>query len=159
MVELTQGKVAFIDDADWELVRQHNWYAHKQGNTYYAQTNIVRADGSSTNVAMHRLIMGNSCIGSDVDHINHNGLDNRKSTNLRICTQTENNMNWRKRANCTSDYKGTSWHKANAKWQALITIAGKKRYLGSFDNELDAAMAYNKAALEHFGQFACINQL
>jgi hypothetical protein len=91
-----------------------------------------------------------------VDHINGNGLDNRKS-NLRICTHQQNCENSRKRKKSFSKYKGVYWSKNAKKWVAQITIDGKSKHLGYFELEEDAAAAYDKAAVKYFGEFACLN--
>jgi len=93
----------------------------------------------------------------EVDHRNHDTLDN-KDNNLRICKHIENCRNIRKRSGCTSKHKGVSWHKKLEKWIARIMF-NKAVYLGSFKNEIDAAEAYNQAALKYFGEFANLNNI
>jgi hypothetical protein len=102
---------------------------------------------------MHRLIM-NAPIGYDVDHINHNGLDNRRC-NLRVCTRTQNQANSKPRKK-SSKYKGVSWSNSENKWRAFIRINGKGKTIGRFDSELDAAEAYNNEAKKCFGEFAYV---
>lgn len=107
---------------------------------------------------MHRLIMGFPK-GKCVDHINHNGLDNRKK-NLRICTNKENKFNRLKSNNNTSGYKGVLFHKGekrNKHWVAVLGINKQKKYGGYFDTAKEAAEAYNKLALKYYGQFANLN--
>jgi hypothetical protein len=106
---------------------------------------------------LHRVIM--DCPkGLVVDHINHNTLDNRKE-NLRICTYTQNKMNSQKHNfNTSSKYKGVYRQKNCIRFNAMITVNKKHIYLGGFENEIDAAIAYNNAALIHFGEFAFINK-
>lgn len=91
-----------------------------------------------------------------VDHINHNGLDNRKS-NLRACAHMENMANQKPHGG-TSRFKGVYWHKDTCKWCASIRFAGKLRYLGRFYVEEDAASAYDAAAIRFFEEFACTNK-
>jgi hypothetical protein len=93
-----------------------------------------------------------------VDHINHNGLDNRKA-NLRPATRAQNNYNRLaiKRKGATSKYKGVAWKKDKNKWRARLHFNGKLMFLGYFDNQIDAAKAYDKAAKECYGPFACLN--
>jgi hypothetical protein len=88
-----------------------------------------------------------------VDHINGDPSDNRIA-NLRLATPGENAKNMRKRKGTTSQYKGASWHRATGKWQAQIKVDGSNIYLGYFDNDWDAHLAYCKAAAEHHGEFA-----
>ncbi len=148
---LTQGKVALIDDEDYELVSQYKWYAHNRHGYWYA----THTDNKNKKViSMHRLIMG---VPKEklVDHQNRNTLDNRKE-NLRICTRSQNLMN-QKRVNGTSKYKGVFWYKRHSKWNAYISFNKKRLHLGYFENEIDAAKAYDKKAKELFGEFALSN--
>lgn len=104
---------------------------------------------------MHRLLM-TSPTGTMVDHINGNGLDNRKE-NLRVVTNSQNLMNRGKNKNNTSGYKGVLWDKVRNKWIALIGFNNKNIYLGRFFTKNEAAFAYNAKAEELFGEFAQIN--
>jgi len=115
-ISLTQGKVALIDDEDMELVSKHKWCVRREPNNFYAATGVTRPSGVHTVLRMHRLIM-DAPRGMDVDHINHNGLDNRR-VNLRICTRTQNLRNSRKRKGCSSRFKGVAWCKPAKKWRA-----------------------------------------
>lgn len=152
LIPLTQGKFAIVDAEDYDRLSQHKWYAAKAktGTTFYA----CRARGRTT-VNMHREIM-RAPKGMICDHKNHNGLDNHKS-NLRLCTSSQNARNQQARAGCTSKYKGVCWHKKHKKWQARITCNGNHMHLGSFDNQIDAAVAYDRRAIEVFGEFAWLN--
>jgi hypothetical protein len=100
---LTQGQVALIDDEDYNLVSNYNWYANKDGRTFYAATKI-RQKGKRTTISMHRIIMG-AKIGQQIDHTNGNGCDNRKE-NLRFCTNSQNQQNRHNQLRGTSNYKG-----------------------------------------------------
>jgi len=116
----------------------------------------VRLDKKRMRVSMHRQIM-NPPEGMVVDHINNNGLDNRKA-NLRIVTHRQNCLNSRpKIKNTTSRYKGVCWEKESKKWRALITHKGRRISIGRFKNEIDAAFAYDKVAKELNGQYAWLN--
>jgi len=153
-ISLTQGKVALVDDEDYEWLLQWTWYADKRKHTYYA----IRAPWNESSVGMHREIMG--IVGDDkrwVDHRNNNGLDNRRQ-NLRICTPQQNRMNARGKGG-TSQYKGVFWSKHANKWGVQICINGGKKNLGYFDLEEEAAKIYNEAAMELFGEFAYLNKI
>ncbi len=153
-IELTQGQVALVDDADFERLNQFKWYASKQPGTFYA----CRDAGGRTNrkqIRMHRVITGVTK-SRQVDHINGNGLDNRR-TNLRICVASQNQANRGKQRNCKSGFKGVSWNKSNRKWVSLIQVLGKHIYLGGFDCKITAARAYDEKAKEMFGEFARTN--
>ncbi len=107
------------------------------------------------NKYIHRLIMGIKDGKILVDHINGNSLDNRKS-NLRLCSRQENTRN--NKGHGKNKYKGVDRDKRRKSlYFACITVRGLKLYLGSFDNEKDAALAYNKAATKYFGEFAKLN--
>ena len=152
-IPLTQGQVALIDDENYKLVSQYKWHAHwnKDTKSYYAATN-VKKEGGRTLLLMHRLIM-NAQKGEQVDHINHDTIDNRKE-NLRLCTNSQNQHNKGKRIDNTSGLKGVSRYKPSGKWQARIQLNGKQIHLGRFLTPEEAYEAYCKAALELHGEFS-----
>ena len=158
-IPLSQELVALVDDEDVLLVQEHRWYANhiKGRRKVYAVRQERNADtGKISSVLMHRVIMG-ARQGQEVDHIDHNGLNNLRS-NLRVCTRSENQQNARKQIrDTTSKYKGVYSDKAHGKWAAGIGINNRNIFLGYFDSETDAARAYDAAALEHFGEFALLN--
>ena len=142
----------YIDGESFEKINKYTWYIQKIGKNYY-----VASRTSGKFVYMHRLIMGypeNKCI----DHINGNGLDNRIE-NMRICTHAENQRNQRIQKPKSSKYKGVYFNKQYKKYMSKIMINNKTINLGIFDNELDAAKAYNEAALKYHGEFACLNEV
>lgn len=144
LIPLTNGKFAKVDNEDFEELSKINWQYHAKRN--YVVSNLGR---------MHRLIM--SCPnGMHVDHINHDRLDNRRS-NLRICTPEENTWNTRSLRKSSSKFKGVSYFKKNGKWRASISFKGKFISLGYFINEVDAAIAYDIAALKYYKDFGCLN--
>jgi len=150
-IELTQGKVALVDDEDFEELNQYKWYAHKQKNAFYAIRNSKGAN--RTTIHMHRLIMGTP-EGMQIDHIDGNGLDNTKS-NLRIVTIRQNAQNRHEARSST--YPGVYWQKDRGKWHANITINGKTKSLGRFEIEAEAYEAYLKA-LEGLGDI-CVSDI
>ncbi len=150
-IELTFGKWAIIDAADYYRVKDFKWCAVQKGPTFYAKT--LRTNGS--HLSLHRLIT-NAPKHLVVDHINHNGLDNRRS-NLRLCTPAQNQQNKRPQAGGTSRHKGVHWDKKRKKYIAQIGHKSKRYTIGRFDNEDDAGRAYDKKAKELFGEYACLN--
>jgi hypothetical protein len=151
-IRLTQGKYTIINKEDLPFISYTKWHSVKKSNgRWYA----ISGDG----LAMHRILL-NAPNGCEVDHINHNGLDNRRC-NLRLASHAQNAQNKRKIAIGTSKYKGVSFDSRNNKWRAEIkkTVNGKllRLFLGLFEVESDAALAYNDAATKHFGEFACCN--
>jgi hypothetical protein len=92
------------------------------------------------------------------DHINHNGLDNRRA-NLRNCTRSENQCNQRKRKGCTSKYRGVYWYKPYGKWMVRIELHDYQMFIGYYINEEDAARAFNDAAIRLHGEFANLNEV
>ena len=136
-IELTQGKFAIVDDEDFEYLSRHKWHIGSGG---YAFT-----DGGKTR--MHRLIT--SCPANmDVDHINHNKLDNRKE-NLRVCTTEENCRNRVDNKNNKSGFRGVSFHSPLNKWRAKIVLKNKHFHLGYFDTPQEASQAYEEVAAQN----------
>jgi hypothetical protein len=154
-IPLSQGFVALIDDADFELVGHFRWHMIQvQSGKRYAQRNIRLASGRKTTQLMHRVIVDYKL----VDHINRNGLDNQRY-NLRSASHSQNHANATKlkRSDSTSIYKGVYLNKN--RWIARITLNQRLHYLGSFLTERDAALAYNEAARSVFGEFALLNEV
>lgn len=146
--------VTLVDDEDFEYLNQFNWNAKKDCNTFYA----VRSQSKNQQIRMHRVLLGVTDKSIVVDHIDGNGLNNQKS-NLRKATNSQNIRNRRPKRNSSSKYLGVCWRKHLGKWDAQIEIGGVSKYLGSFTNENDAAIAYNKAALAAWGEFASLNKI
>ena len=142
----SNGKEFYFDKEFIDDVKKYCWIIGKHG---YVE---AREKGSNKIVKMHRLIT--KCPDNMVvDHINHNKADNRIS-NLRICEWADNTRNHKVPKNSTTGISGVSWHKKTSKWQARITINGKRISLGVFDNIEDARQARLKAELEYFGEFS-----
>ncbi len=152
-IKLTQGKVAIVDDEDFEELSKYKWWARKSRGAWYAMR-ATYLDGQHT-LLMHRAIM-NAQKGQMLDHKNGNGLDNRHS-NLRFCTHSQNQHNQRRRRNGTSRYKGVHWHAHTQKWFSQIRLNNTSYYIGVYKSEIDAAKAYDAKAKELFGRFACTN--
>lgn len=153
-VILTMGYEAIIDVEDVPLVAGYNWCAVVRPRSVYAASTL-RRDGKQRIILMHRAIMGGPD-GIEVDHINGDGLDNRKrdkTNNLRLATKSQNQCNSRNRADNTSGRKGVSWHKQRGKWAAQIALDGKKQHLGLFETIEQAAIAYAEASARLHGKF------
>lgn len=139
-----------VDDVDLPLVSAYRWFAHQGGRRagWYAVANARWPDGRKRTLRMHALLMGQD----GVDHIDRNGLNNRRS-NLRPATASQNQANRPVMQGCTSRHRGVSWNKAKAKWRAYIKIDGVQRHLGMFEEEDDAALAFDIAARAAWGDF------
>lgn len=154
-VSLGRGLFAIVDIADRDLVVHDRWYASHQGKTRYAYRRPV----GERFEFMHRVLLGlTTHDGKQADHINGNGLDNRRA-NLRLSTKAENGRNRGPNRNNTSGYKRVCWHKGCKKWLANIEVDRKTINLGVYDDPIDAALAYDLAAIEHHGEFAWTNFL
>ena len=156
---LTQGKIALVDDCDFEWLSQYKWFAMKGSNSphnFYAARH-AKVAGRWTTIQMHREILGLKVgDGNIVDHKNWNGLDNRRE-NLRIANTVINAYNRNFQSNNTSGYRGTYWNKKNKKWTVQLTIDGKFRYFGSFSDPVKAAQTYDKLALQFGLKYAVLN--
>lgn len=157
-IPLTRGAFALIDDQDRDLISGYTWQAHGDRlYTLYA-TARKRIGNKRITVRMHRLIMGLSPKDiSEVDHINGNGLDNRRA-NLRIVTHRENQCNSRPRRNKHIKYKGVDLCR-DGKWRARCTVNGHTYHLGRFRTAKEAASAYNDFARRQFGLNARLNRI
>jgi hypothetical protein len=153
LIPLNQGKVTIVDAADYDFLMQWKWYCSTLG---YAVRMMEKAKPRKI-VWMHRVIM-QTPKGMETDHINTDRLDNRRS-NLRVCTLAENQRNKKKKQGLSSRYKGVSWIKRDCVWRAQIEKNNNNKHIGNFSTEIEAALAYDNAAKEHFGEFANINFL
>jgi len=154
-IKLTQGKVALVDDEDYEELNKYKWCAHKEKTNIYALRHGHKVDGSRTMIRMHREIM-KPVNGLSIDHIDSDGLNNQRC-NLRVCTHAKNMRHVRPRKGCSSIFKGVTWHKKIQKWRAYIMLNSKQISLGCYHSEVDAARAYDSAAINLFGSFALLN--
>lgn len=158
-IPLTQGKVAIVDDEDYSELVQYKWCAGCFDGIWYAlrysKEEYEKAGRRSVLVFMHRQIM-KAEKGRQIDHKDGNGLNNQKE-NLRFSTQQQNVFNQKPTGRGTSKYKGVSWAKTMHRWYAGIKFNGRSKNLGFYNNEVDAAEAYDTAAKELFGEFARTN--
>lgn len=155
-INLTHGKTAIVDDADYERLSKYNWCVYKHRNTFYAARRAM-VGGRSSHLKMHREILGLSTgDGQLVDHKNRNGIDNRRE-NLRIVTPSLNSYNRKKAINNTSGYRGVSWNKGVCKWVSIFTKDKKHKHIGCFKNAVEAAKEYDIAVLKYRGEDAILN--
>ena len=153
LIPLTQGKFSKIDDEDFEKINFCKWnfnYGYADGNK--------RVDGTFKHIKMHRVILG-AMEGEYVDHINHDTLDNRKE-NLRICSASQNQANSLLGKNNTTGYKGVYYTPGTSNpYMAKICKNRKHIHLGCFKTIEEAALAYNKNAIDLYGEFAKLNTI
>lgn len=153
-IQLTQGKQAIVDDEDYEYLNQFKWYADKK----YATRKVSLAEGRDKQVRvrqyLHRAVLRDAPKNQRIDHINGNTFDNRKS-NLRPCTPAQNAVNSNMRANNTTGYRGVNWNERDKKWRVIV----QKRFVGNYKDIKEAAQAYNKVAVDMYGEFARLNDV
>jgi hypothetical protein len=158
-VVVIKGKPVIVDKEFEYLIKENGWRIQKaQSNKLYVIRNR-KEKGKTKSEMLHRIIC-ETPVGMDTDHINGNGLDNRKE-NLRICTAAQNLQNKSIYKNNKSGFKGVcfEYRSGKMKWVAAIRINNKRIFIGRFDSITDAAIAYNKKAKELFGEFARLNNL
>jgi hypothetical protein len=149
-IPLTQGKVALVDDEDYERVSRLSWRARRDKKTWYAETGSAEQA-----IFMHTFILGLSA-GPETDHKDGNGLNNRRE-NIRPATRSNNCMNrkgWSK-----NGFKGVYRVTNSSRWGARIQAAGRMIQIGCYDSPEAAARAYDIAALRYHGEFARLNFL
>ena len=161
-IPLTRGEYAIIDDDVVEEISKLKWQVRDPGidvsnRTLYAVHNYSK-DGEKKAIRMHRMIYElktrENIEGLVIDHINHNGLDNR-ICNLRAINHYQNIANQKRNQ---QGYKGVRWNKLNGNWNAYITVDYTRIHLGVFNDEWEAAKAYNNAAIKYFGECASLNE-
>ena len=155
----SQWWIAIVSREDSHLLEEYKWRACGQyldGNWYAQSKRYARETGKSE--SLHRAVTGHQW--EMVDHINRNGHDCRRE-NLRESDPTRNAQNKRRcdaGVNGSSRYKGVS-RVPSGKWSARIRIDGWLKWLGTFDDEAQAGLAYNNAALQYFGEYAYLNKI
>jgi|ERR1022692_1609203 hypothetical protein len=157
------GRVALVDDEDYDLVMRYRWHAREvtRGPTRrtsgpYASVTINQGNGKFITIPMHALITG----WPQTDHKDHDGLNNQRF-NLRPASRSQNGANRRPLVTKTSSrFKGVCWdqqQRGSKPWRAYITVQQHRHWLGRFHDEEEAARAYDAAARHYFGEYACLN--
>jgi len=149
-IALTQDRFSTVDAPDYAHLARHRWFAVRREGRYYARRNAKGGAG----VYMHREIM-RPPKKMVVDHRDNNGMSNCQ-INLRVCTQQQNSYNSRPHGS-TSRYKGVSYLADLDVWQAALCTEYKTWPIGTYDDEIEAARAYDRAAYRRFGEFAWLN--
>jgi hypothetical protein len=152
LIKTRKNECIIVDADDFEYLNQWLW---RISDTGYAVRTIEKPKKHT--IKLHRLLLSFP-EDKEVDHINGNKLDNRKS-NLRLVTRSQNGANKGKRKDGKSIYKGVGWHKQRQKYRARIVFNKQEIHLGLFDNEIEAAKAYNEAAKFYFGEYARLNEI
>jgi len=156
-IQLSRGKIALVDDSDFDFLNQYQWSYTKNGTGEYAKMCAWDSEHKKhINVYMHKLIL-NTPKGMCVDHIDHNGLNNQRS-NLRVCTYSANQRN---RINNGKKKKTSKYWGVSVRPDGLITAycheRGKTRSLGCFKTEEDAARARDNAVAKFASEYAVFN--
>jgi hypothetical protein len=152
LIPLSQGYWTLVDVADYDWLRELKWHVNgRQGEFLYAFHSVSR----KSPVKMHRMILGLTTADPHVDHINGDGLDNRRC-NLRLATRFQNAHNRRRTRTTMSGYKGVHW-KSEGGWAVTIRANGVFQYLGRFRDPVEAARVWDAAAVKLHGEFARLN--
>ena len=154
---MAQPQYAKADPANYERLLKYEWFAQKGKNCFYAVRRVRGLKGSKlATIYMHHELI-DVADGLLIDHVNQDSMDNRRA-NLRGATRAQNIRNRKKFAKSSSSkYKGVYWRKKTRKWEVKITFEKKKIHLGTFCDEIEAAKAYDRAAIKYHGEFASLN--
>lgn len=139
---------AIVDEEDHEKLLAYKWHL---SNGYAIKSQ------NYTTISMHKFMLG-EIPGKEIDHINGNKLDNRKS-NLRFCTRRQNQYNAKPKNTNKSGFKGISWDSTHKKWRAALSVAGRCKFIGNFVDKMEAVKAYNKAVKIYHKEYAWLNEI
>lgn len=142
-----------VDDEDYDRTIKFKWHVNKTPHNVFYVCRYIKVNGKQKYQKLHRFLMNVVDPKVLVDHVDGNGLNNQRSTNLRIATGSQNGMNRRKQNNNTSGFKGVGWHKQCEKFTATIAINGRNKHLGLFSTAEEASKVYETKAKELFGEF------
>lgn len=157
-IELTQGRLAFVSDEDYDRVSAYKWHFQKDKGSLvkgYACRMYSRDDGKRRLLFLHKFII-NATAGTIVDHKNGDTLDCRRE-NLRFASASQNKRNCRLSINNTTGFKGVFLRKKGNTFYAQIELNGRGKHLGNFQTAIEAAYAYDEAARQYYGEFAALN--
>jgi len=155
-INLGEGRFAIVDQEDFYRLNNFQWGAKGEDQLIYAMRFVIEPNKKGKIVSMHREMM-NAPKGLLVDHRNGDTLDNRRS-NLRLATHSQNMSNRGKlKKNATSQYIGIHIEKSSGRWVVKTSHNNKSIWIGRFDDEIDAARAYDRAAIKYHGEFARLN--
>lgn len=154
IIALTHGHETIISDEDYDMLSLHKWRAHFNDPNVYAQA-WIKVQNVWKTISLHSMILPPK-LGYDVDHINGDSLDNRRS-NLQYLLHKYNTQKRRTPSNNTSGYRGVTFHLATGKWLAQIRSDNKNYHLGVFTDKIEAAKAYDIAARKLLSKYATIN--
>ena len=155
-IPLTRGYYTIVDQCDYERMRQYKWQVNVHNGKPRQAGRTERKNNKQCYLTMHREIM-NPPKHMVVDHINRNPLDNRRA-NLRLATPQQNTWNrYFYKDGISSKYYGVSLDKESNRWKVRIAVDGESKFIGYFDDEREAAKAFDAEALKHRGDFAYLN--
>lgn len=153
-IPLTQGKVTVIDFDDFEKVREFKWHVTVRKKRGYAARNSGHSEGKRRLILLHRELVEGAIT---VDHIDGDGLNNRRY-NLRAASYQQNNFAFRRKSSgCSSVFRGVTWDRRLRKWKAAFQLNRAYNHVGLFMSEVEAAKAYDSAVKKAFGEFAACN--
>jgi len=154
-IELSLGRLVWIDDSEFEFLNQWRWRARRYNQNWYAEREEF-ISGKRRKITMHRAIMGIIDKTVEIDHRDGNGLNNQRS-NLRIATHSQNRQNRKRQLNNTTGFIGVYWHKKRKEFRAQIKVDGKKIHHGKFASAIEAAKVRDAIAIKLHGEFAVLN--
>ena len=144
-----KGCSFIFDKEDYDKIKPYYWRVHH--NNFVSMTICNRKTKTNKQYLLHRFLMNPNDI-QEVDHINHNPLDNRKS-NLRVVIVAQNQMNSNRSIRNTSGIKGVNWNPKEKKWRVRISVNGKRISLGSFADYQDAVKCREEAEMKYYGEY------